>query len=86
MSLSNDKRTNLRGAFINLIGSCFTFWKTVIYILYGYDGLNSSDTKNFILVFLIPTSFWVIFPVLSIMGISKRISNILVVNDKLKWK
>jgi hypothetical protein len=76
-------RAKSAGSLLCLVASCFTFWKTVIYVMYGYKGLVFAKGNELIVLgaFIIPTACWLVFPVLGIFAIGDRLINQI---DKLK--
>lgn len=74
LSRSSDKR--IKAAIVMIVASAFVFWKTVIYVLYSHDH-TTADVKQLttqaILVFVIPTLFWLICPILTIIALSKKL-------------
>lgn len=75
LCLSSCKIKRAIGSIICLIVSVMVFWKTVIFLWYDNNFL-SEDAKNYtpesILYYYFPSSLWIIFPLLSIILISKR--------------
>ncbi|KAL4449560.1 hypothetical protein ABPG74_007383 [Tetrahymena malaccensis] len=72
---SNSQKKKLGGTFMAILANAFTFWKTVLYFQYGFP--HSLPIKNYfeyIFLYVVPSSFWVIVPLLSCIAISKRIS------------
>lgn len=65
------------GAFIAVVGSSFVLWKTIIYVLYVEDFASELVGLNLqcFLVLILPTSFWLIFPLLTILYTGKNIMN-----------
>ena len=63
------------GALLCFLTSAMVFWKTVIFVWYDHAWLTE-DAKNFstesLLCYYLPSSFWIIFPVLSMIGIGKK--------------
>lgn len=63
------------GGVLCFVTSCFVFWKTVIFLWYDHDFL-SADAKNYtpesLLCYYFPSSIWIIFPLLSIFLIGRR--------------
>lgn len=62
-----------------IVASAFVFWKTVIYVFYSHDFTTEevrSLTTQAILVFVIPTLFWLIFPILTIVTLSKKLASL----------
>lgn len=78
LSLSSKVSTQLWSALIGVITSTCVFWKTVIFIWYDKDW-TTQDAKNFtpgsILCYWFPSSLWIIFPLLAMILIPKRIVN-----------
>jgi hypothetical protein len=76
ISISVCPIKKLIGALVILVTSAFVFWKTVIYICYSHD-FTTEAVKNLttdaLLYFVIPSSFWIIFPFLTIVIVSKNI-------------
>jgi hypothetical protein len=72
---SKIERTRLAGGLLCLVVTCFTFWKTVLYVVYGSDHLVVETGKEveFLFVFIIPTALWLVFPLAGIYGIGERI-------------
>jgi len=54
------------------------FWKTVIFVWYDSDWLTE-EAKNFssesLLCYYLPSSLWIVFPLISIYVIGKRFVN-----------
>lgn len=91
LSLSSCQGKKLVGAFIALIFNAFIFWKTVIFVWYDHDWL-SAEAKSFspesIVCYYFPSSLWLIFPLLSMYLIPKRIftAYMKLAKDKVKTK
>lgn len=49
-----------------LLGSACTLWKTVVYLgadaVTGFESMASVSATDFWLVFVVPASFWLVFP------------------------
>ncbi len=78
LSLSSCKIKKLIAALLIVIGSAFVFWKTVIYLWYSHDFTTEAVKKlttDALLCFVLPSSFWIIFPVLTMYYVSKNIVN-----------
>lgn len=73
--LGRTTRAKAAAALLCLIASTFTFWKTIIYVMYGYPHLVFAAGKELLTfgVFILPTSFWLIFPLLGIFSIGDRL-------------
>lgn len=77
LSKSSDKR--IKAAIIMIVASAFVFWKTVIYVFYSHDFTTEEVrqlTIQALLVFIIPTLFWLVCPVLTIVTLSKRLARL----------
>lgn len=77
LSLSSCPIKKLVAALVILVSSAFVFWKTVIYILYSHDHTTEAVktlSLDAVLVFVIPSSLWIIFPLLAIGTIVKNIT------------
>lgn len=63
------------GAFIAIVGSSFVLWKTIIYVLYVEDFASELVGLNLqcFLVLILPTSFWLICPLLTIVYTGRNI-------------
>lgn len=69
--LSENQHGKRVAGLIAVIAACFTFWKTIIYLMYGTDHIHL-DFNNFLntfLIFILPTSFWLVMPLWGIMHI-----------------
>jgi len=79
MLLSKNDTIKLWSAFLIIISQFATLWKTVIYFWYGY-GWISDDVKNLtpgaILCYIIPNSLWIIFPLITVLSLSRTIIQI----------
>jgi hypothetical protein len=77
VSSVNNNRAKLAGALLCIVASCFTFWKTVIYVMYGYPTMVFRPGNELVTfgVFILPTSLWLILPLLGIYTIGNRIIN-----------
>lgn len=78
MSISRNVSRKLWGAILAVVTSAFVFWKTVIFLLYDYDYTSievKQLTSEALLCYVLPSSLWIIFPILSIWLISKRVVN-----------
>ena len=87
LSLCPHKEVKLKGAFLAIIVSAFTFWKTVLYVWYDHPFLSEETlafTADSIKIFYFPTSFWIICPVWTILSVSKRICNEILGAEKKK--
>lgn len=77
LSLRACKNAKVKGAFLAIVVSAFTFWKTVIYVWYAEPFLTPA-AKNFtaesIYLFYIPTAPWLLCSLGSILSISKRLA------------
>jgi hypothetical protein len=76
LSFSSCQTKKLIGALVILVGSAFVFWKTVIYIMYSHDFTTSavkSLSLDAVLYFVIPSSFWIICPLLTIYSVIKNV-------------
>jgi hypothetical protein len=77
LSLSSCPIKKLVSALVILTSSAFVFWKTVIYVLYSHD-FTTDAVKNLtpdaLLVFVIPSSLWIIFPLLAIFTVIKNVT------------
>lgn len=84
LSLSNKVSTKLWAAIIGVLASTCVFWKTVIFVWYDHDW-STQDAKNFtpmsILCYWLPNSLWLIFPLVAMILIPKRIVNFASNND-----
>jgi hypothetical protein len=77
LSFQKGKGSKIRGALLAVIISAFTFWKTVIYVWYAEPFLTSKAkvlTTDSFLCFWLPTSFWLICPLWTILSVSGRIA------------
>lgn len=76
LCLSSCKIKNGVGAILCLVVSAFVFWKTVIFVWYDHDWLTA-DAKNFvpnsILCYYLPSSLWIILPIVSMYAIGKKL-------------
>ena len=77
LSVMKSEKAKLRGALLAIIVSAFTFWKTVIYVWYAHPFLTE-QAKSLNLeafkYFHLPTSFWLICPIWTILSVGCRIS------------
>jgi hypothetical protein len=88
LSFSKCIKLNLWAAVIGVLASTMVFWKTVIFVWYDHDFITDAVknmTPGSILCYYFPNSLWLVFPVLAMFLIPKRIINY-VVNDKVKVK
>ena len=86
VSLCPSKPVKIKGALLAIVVSAFTFWKTIIYVWYAHPFLTeaaltiSVDSFKF---FHLPTSFWLICPLLTIYSVGGRLAkDILAVKEK----
>lgn len=70
---SSKKSTQINGTFLALAVNCFTFWKTVLYSLYGAHHTTHNKWPEYILLYLIPNGLWLIIPLYSIIAISSKL-------------
>lgn len=77
LSLSACPIKKLVSALVVLASSAFVFWKTVIYVLYSHD-FTTEAVKNLtpdaLLCFVIPSSLWIIFPLLAVLTVIKNVA------------
>lgn len=77
LSLRSCKGSNVKGAFLAIVVSAFTFWKTVIYVWYAEPFLTPA-AKNFTLesiyLFYLPTSPWLLCSLWTIISVSKNLT------------
>ena len=78
MSFSSKVSTQIWSALIAVLASTCVFWKTVIFVWYDHDW-STEAAKNFtpgsILCYWFPNSLWLVFPLLAMYLIPKRIVN-----------
>lgn len=77
-----------KGALVAVVVSAFTFWKTVIYLWYVHPYLTPEAKViniDSLMYFIIPSSFWIICPFLTMVGVSGRICRELVGKVKKIW-
>jgi hypothetical protein len=76
LSLSRSLKASLWGAALGAITSTCVFWKTVIFVWYDHDW-STEAAKNFtpgsILCYWFPNSLWLVFPLIAMFLIPKRI-------------
>jgi hypothetical protein len=88
ISIPNSVRYRMWAAIIATLASAFVFWKTVIFIWYDHDWI-SLEAKSFspgsLLCYYLPNALWIIFPILAIYLIPKKII-IYAVDTKSKQK
>jgi hypothetical protein len=70
---SSKKSTQLNGTFLALAVNCFTFWKKVLYFLYGIHHTNHNKWPEYILLYVISNGFWLVIPLYSILAIFSKI-------------
>lgn len=90
LSFSGSAKTRLRSGLLAIIISAFVFWKTVIFLIYDKDFITPA-VKSFesgaILFYMIPSSLWIIFPLLTMYKVSKRIiKQSIEVKGKKEWE
>lgn len=76
LSFSSCSVKQLISGLIVVVGSAFIFWKTVIYLWYDHQFLTPATnvpTIQALFVFWIPSSLWIIFPLLTVVTVSKNI-------------
>ena len=75
LCLSNCTIKKALGAVLCFTTSTMVFWKTVIFVWYDHDWLSEA-AKNFspesLICYYLPSSLWIIFPLLSMYVIGKR--------------
>lgn len=88
LSFSSCSVKQLVSGLMVLVGSAFIFWKTVIYLWYDHHFLTpptNEPTVQALFVFWIPSSLWIIFPLLAIVTVSKNIAkHVKDLNGKVK--
>jgi hypothetical protein len=76
LSLSKGLKASLWGAALGAITSTCVFWKTVIFVWYDHDW-STEAAKNFtpgsILCYWFPNSLWLVFPLIAMFLIPKKI-------------
>jgi hypothetical protein len=76
LGLSSCVKVKLWGAVIGILTSTCVFWKTVIFVWYDHDW-STEAAKNFvpgsILCYWLPNSLWLVFPLIAMILIPKRI-------------
>lgn len=81
--LRKTDKLQIIGGFGVLIVSCFTFWKTVLYLSYDEAFVNyNNEPSVLIFLFLVPNMFWIVMPLFSIISISRRVYNLLTIKNK----
>jgi hypothetical protein len=53
--------------------NAFTFWKTVLYTLYGAHHTTHNKWPEYIFLYLIPNGFWLVFPLYNVLAISSQL-------------
>lgn len=75
LCLSSCKVKKSLGAVLCFTVSVMVFWKTIIFVWYDHDWL-SEQAKNFsvesLVCYYLPSSVWIVFPLLSMYLIGKR--------------
>ena len=73
------QRTKIIGAMLIMVVSCFVWWKTVMYLLYGLDHITYSlkELYTLALVFYSPIFLWLTIPLYTVRVIISRISKAL---------
>jgi len=64
------------GVLLALLASALTFYKTaVLYVPTAYIGghLIMTDLPRFVLLYVIPTSFWIVFPLAATLVLSRQL-------------
>lgn len=77
LSAASSPVKKLVGALVILAASAFVFWKTVIYILYSHDFTTEavkSVSIDAFFVFILPSSLWIIFPLLTIVTVTNNVA------------
>ena len=88
LSMRSCVGSKAKGAIVAVVASAFTFWKTVIYLWYVHPHLTPEAkvvTADSLMYFIIPSSFWIICPFLTLVGVSGRICKALAPKAKKAW-
>jgi hypothetical protein len=87
LSVSNCLGKKLWGAILTILTSAMVFWKTVIFLIYDKDFITQdvkSLTTDAILYYIIPSSFWILGPLLTMILVSKKLVNHIKNGQKIK--
>lgn len=75
LCLSNCKIKKSVGAVLCFLVSAFVFWKTIIFVWYDHYWLSPeahSYSAQSLLCYYLPSSIWIVFPLVSLISIGKR--------------
>jgi adiponectin receptor len=71
---------------MTMIALTMTFWKTFLYftmdIVTGFSASGHNDVTTWITLYLLPNSFWIIIPFLSLISLTKKVTKACNVSPK----
>ena len=80
--LFNDKSKQILGTLLALIVNSFTFWKTVLYVVFGEHFADHSDQFGYVFLYLVPGGVWIVLPFICILQLTSFLKNKLVLAEE----